>query len=186
MTTTIALALLATAAGQAVLQAEGPVPELADKLMLFGQFVGDWEFEVVNHAPSGPQKARGEWRFRWALEGYAVQDVWRFPQRAQGAPVGFGTTIRVYDKSIDAWRAVWVSAAAGVVYNFVARKVGADIAMEGTSPEGQPMRWIFSDVTPASFRWRGLTSKDGGKTWTTEQEMVVRRVGGEASAAGGR
>lgn len=186
MTTAIAAALLATAAGGGVLEAQAPAPEMADKLSLFGQFVGDWEFDVVNHAPSGPQKAHGEWRFRWALEGYAVQDVWRFPPRSQGAPAALGTTIRTYDKSIDAWRAVFVSAAGGVVYPFVARKHGNDIVMEGTGPEGRAMRWIFSDVTAGSFHWRGLSSKDGGKTWTTEQEMVVRRTGGKAAAGGGQ
>jgi len=38
-----------------------------------------------------------------------------------------------------------------------------------------PMQWIFSDITANTFRWRGMTSKDGGKIWYMEQEMFATR-----------
>ena len=34
-----------------VLLAEGADPELADKLDLFGQFVGSWALDIVYHDP---------------------------------------------------------------------------------------------------------------------------------------
>ena len=39
------------------------------------------------------------------------------------------------------------------------------------------VRWIFSDITADSFRWRALGSPDGGKTWVVAQEMDARRRG---------
>lgn len=59
------------------LNANGPAHEYADKMMLFGQFVGDWEFDLVSIRPDGTRlKGSGEWHFGWALQGRAIQDVW--------------------------------------------------------------------------------------------------------------
>src|SRR5256885_8100986 len=97
------------------LLASGPDPKLESALRLFGQFVGNWSVDVVNHLPDGTlQRLRGEWHFGWILGGTAVQDVWMVPTRAQRddgeALVGYGTTLRFYDPKIDAWRIVWASA----------------------------------------------------------------------------
>src|SRR5205823_7503305 len=44
---------------------------------------------------------------------------------------------------------------------------------EGVQPA---VRWVFSDVTPQSFRWRALASKDGWNTSEVQQEMIVKRI----------
>src|SRR5438067_1641771 len=63
-----------------VLLADKPVADQADKLTLFGQFVGAWDVDVVNHNPDGTtQTVNAEWHFGWILEGRAVQDVWQAP-----------------------------------------------------------------------------------------------------------
>jgi hypothetical protein len=145
---------------------------------LFGQFVGDWEVEVTFYRADGSRDgARGEWRFERILEGRAVQDVWRI-WTPQADPVGYGTTIRFYDPKIDAWRVTWHGVLNGVVYKFLARRVGAEIVLEGQDL-GEPSRWIFSDIEADSFRWRAVSSTDGGKTWVLDQEMIVRRKGKE-------
>jgi hypothetical protein len=47
--------------------AEGPDPELKDKLMLFGQFVGDWEIECESLQSDGKWvKSKGEVHFGWS------------------------------------------------------------------------------------------------------------------------
>ena len=44
------------------LYATGPAAEAAEDLMLFGQFVGDWVFDVINYKPDGTkQEGTGEW-----------------------------------------------------------------------------------------------------------------------------
>lgn len=32
---------------------QGPHPDFADKLSLFGQFVGSWDVDVIDHLPDG-------------------------------------------------------------------------------------------------------------------------------------
>jgi hypothetical protein len=163
------------------LQSEGPDPQLEEKLMLFGQFVGDWDIlEDRFYLPDGtrssePNLTRGELHWGWILDGRAVQDVWMSIDEKTRKAIPEGTTIRFYDQKIDAWHSVWISPNQGVVRTFVARQVGDEIVLEGRTAEGYPSKWIFSEITPDSFRWRSEETRDDGKTWTLREEMRIRR-----------
>lgn len=165
------------------LDADGPAASLADKLMLFGRLVGDWELDYAFYPKDGPKvTTKGEWHWGWALEGRAVVDVWICPSRVErrkaGAPPGeWGTTVRYYDPKIDAWHVVFVGPAYNNLNVFTARQVGQEIVMEGDGRDGLLSRWIFSDIMPASFHWRAVSSQDKGKTWVLREEMQVRRAG---------
>jgi hypothetical protein len=161
------------------LDAPGPHPQFKDKLMLFGQFVGDWEIlECRNLQPDGTwAMSRGELHWGWILNGRAVQDVWMTTDEKTHRPVTEGTTVRFYDPEMDAWRSTWISATHKVVKTFVGRKVGEDIVLEGRTAEGHPLKWIFSDITPGSFRWHSEESHDDGRTWIMREEMKIRRRG---------
>ena len=37
------------------------------------------------------------------------------------------------------------------------------------------VRWVFVEVTPEAFHWRGEVSEDGGRSWTCETEFLARR-----------
>jgi hypothetical protein len=157
-----------------------PDPNQRNALDLFGRFVGNWKVEVSNHLPDGRiQSVQGEWHFGWILDGTAIQDVWMAPARAQleaGEPLlGYGTTLRLYDAKIDAWRVLWASASYRNFIVFTARQRGNEIVME--ADDAQPaVRWIFSDVGPRSFKWRALQSKDGWNTSAVQQEMTATRI----------
>ena len=163
------------------LGALGPAPEMREKLMLFGQFVGDWDiledrFYNSNGTRNLEQNlARGELHWGWVLDGRAVQDVWMSIDEKTGKAIPQGTTIRFYDQKIDAWHSVWVSPTQGVVKTFVARQIGDEIVLEGKTTEGYPVKWIFSDITPDSFRWRAVESHDNQRTWKLTEEMRIRR-----------
>lgn len=164
-----------------VLQASEPLPELAEKLQLFGQFVGGWDVEVVNYKPDGTaQTVEAEWHFGWVLEGRAIQDVWIAPKRslrfgAADAPGDYGATLRFYDPKIDAWRSTWIGPVKGYVIAFIARQIGDEIVLEGKLENGTVMKWIFSEITENSFRWRSIESTDDWKTEYKVQEMSCRR-----------
>jgi hypothetical protein len=165
------------------LEANGPNKEYAAKMMLYGRLVGDWRVDYVAWDAAGKQlvKTSGEWHWGWVLDGRAVQDVWIMPGRAErqkpAAPKGeWGTTIRYYDPKIDAWHIVFVGPAYNNLNVFVARQQGDEIVQEGTSPSGKPARWIFSEITATTFRWRDEVSEDGGKTWSLREEMHARRL----------
>jgi hypothetical protein len=166
------------------LEASGPAPEWAAKLMLFGQFVGDWECDVVQMKPGG-SKINGtcEWHFGWTLEGRAVQDVWiaRYDgAESKTAASTYGTTLRWYDPKADLWHVLWVNARENSTHAFIAREIGSEI-LEGQDNLDHPYRWIFSQITPQSFHWRSAGSPDSGKTWIVGQEMNVRRSKSAAS-----
>jgi len=163
------------------LLSDGPNSELEEKLMLFGQFVGDWDiledrFYQSDGKPSLEQNlTRGELHWDWILDGRAVQDVWMSIDERTHKAIPEGTTIRFYDQKIDAWHSIWISPTQAVVKTFVGRQVGDEIVLEGRTAEGYPLRWIFSEITPNSFRWRAEETRDNGKTWTLREEMQIRR-----------
>lgn len=166
------------------LHADGPQTEHAEKLMLYGQFAGSWEAEVFDYEPDGTRrKSRGEWHFGWVLEGRAIQDVFIAPPRSArggGVPAGkrnsYGTTLRVYDPKSDTWSITWISTVNARRTTLTGRKQGEEIVQEGTDEDGDRIRWIFSDITPDSFRWRGEVSHDQGKTWFKGAEFFLRRA----------
>jgi hypothetical protein len=61
---------------------------------------------------------------------------------------------------------VWLNPVGSYMQQFVARKVGEEIVLEGKTVEGSfPERWILYKITPGSFRWHAEETHDGGKTW---------------------
>jgi hypothetical protein len=160
------------------LHADGPALDRADKLMLFGQFVGDWDFDDYSFImPDGSvQTAKGEWHFGWTLQGRAVQDVWiATPHPGSAFPGEYGTTIRSYNPTIDAWYVVFVGPVTQSFYVLTARKVESEIVLEGKENDGSPMRWIFSEITANFFRWRSVVFREDEKTWQPRSTMSLRR-----------
>jgi hypothetical protein len=62
------------------------------------------------------------------------------------------------------------------VETFIARKVNDEIVLEGKTVEGYPLKWVFSQITPESFRWHSEETHDKGKTWQITEEMQIRKV----------
>jgi hypothetical protein len=168
------------------LHAYGPAPDRADKLDLYGRLIGDWDAEVVTHSPDGQRhEGQGEIHFGWILEGRAIQDVWMIPRRQDRRPdtssmpiAGnwYGTTIRVYDPAIDAWRIFWIDPATNVFRQQIGRRRGPDIVQEGTTDSGARSRWSFTKITPQSFHWLGEASTDAEPAWRLIVEVLARRA----------
>jgi hypothetical protein len=164
----------------AALHVDGPAGAHADKLMLFGQFVGSWQLRWSGGGTDGkPAVMNGELHFGWVLGGRAVQDIWIVPGRGEPGegrpPLAFhGSTIRFYDPRIDAWRSTWVEPVNGRVRRFIGRPVDGDIVLLSDEDEPQ-LRWRFTDIGPGSFRWRAESSRDGGATWHCDEEMLATR-----------
>jgi hypothetical protein len=170
---------------------EAPAAAAQDKaLQMFGQLVGSWAVEIVDHQPDGTQwPGRGEWHFSWILQGRAIQDVWISPPRAERPAAlehafknRFGTTIRVYDATSRVWHVTWNNPPNGDHVDLTAPVTdeslasGSQIVQEGRLPDGTRKRWSFRDITRDSFRWLGEASRDEGRSWQIEQEMWARRV----------
>ncbi|RQH14189.1 hypothetical protein EHH60_10470 [Bradyrhizobium sp. RP6] len=164
-----------------LLQADGPNPEHAAALQLYGRFVGDWDAEITAHGPGGTKHvAPGEIHFGWVLEGRAVQDVWIIPRAADGAafPIAgnwYGTTLRVYDPAISAWRISWFDPARCVFRQQIGRPRGKDIVQEGTTEAGELTRWSFTGISQDSFHWLGEAKSAAARDWRLMVEVKARR-----------
>jgi len=156
------------------------IPEAAD---CYGWLAGSWQLEVRNYW--GDVRALGlkaEAHFGWVLEGWAVQDVWILPVRdprtgeIDRSRQTQGTTLRVWDAALQAWRVTWISPLTGARVELVGRWSGKDVVQVGTFANGTPIRWIFSEITADSFRWTGETLQADGHTWKLEGEFLARRM----------
>jgi hypothetical protein len=164
-----------------LLHADGPNPEHAQALQLYGRFVGDWDAEIIAHAPDGViHRTPGEIHFGWVLEGRAVQDVWVIPRPAGAPPFPiagnwYGTTLRVYDPTMDAWRISWFDPGRSVFRQQIGRQRGADIVQEGTTDTGDLSRWSFTGITQNSFHWLGESRPAAASEWRLVVEVKARR-----------
>jgi hypothetical protein len=164
-----------------LLHADGPNAEHEAALRLYGRFVGDWDAEVTAHASDGTtHTAPGEIHFGWVLEGRAVQDVWIIPRRTGTPPFPitgnwYGTTLRVYDPTISAWRICWFDPARSVFRQQIGRPRGADIVQEGTTEAGELTRWSFTDITDDCFHWLGEVKPATAAVWRLVVDVRAKR-----------
>jgi len=162
--------------------AASPEASMAGQLQLYGQFVGDWDVVATSYLEGGEVRVRkGEWNFRWVLEGRAVQDMFIVPARgARSAPgsgrkESYGTTLRIYDPQRQAWEITYVDPIYATVFRLTARFIDGEIVQSGVNPDGTNYRWVFFDIKPESFRWRAETLQGDGSTWRKEQEFTATR-----------
>ncbi len=52
----------------------------------------------------------------------------------------YGTTLRVWDPWIDAWRITWMNPVTGLRDELIGRWQGKDVVQIGTHPNGTPIR----------------------------------------------
>ena len=157
----------------------GEIPESAD---VYGWLCGSWDLDVVHYSIDVRDRAlKGEVHAGWVLEGRAVQDVWIMPRRSErsGNPDRtmnmFGTTLRSWDPTIQAWRISWTNPLSGHREEQVGRWSGHDIVQLGTRADGTQTRWRFTEITRDSFHWIGEALEAGGETWRLEGEFRAKR-----------
>ena len=153
-------------------------PDINPEDDLYGFLIGSWELDVVAYPDDGNvTHSTGEAHFAWVLDGRAIQDVFINPQRSDRTPDSpkfgnwYGTTFRYFDPAIRAWRVFWFNPDDGVRAELIGRRRGNDIVQEGHFPDGTPIRWTFSEITPDSCRWRGERLEPDGKTWRLQVEF---------------
>jgi hypothetical protein len=175
--------LIETDGMHSALSAAGRAHDIPESEDIYGWLIGNWELDVVGYDDEGNvSRSTGEAHFAWVLEGRAVQDVFINPRRSDRGPDSpkfanwFGTTIRIYDPSIHAWRMNWFNPHDGFRAELIGRRLGRDIVQEGRFPDGTPIRWTFSDITTDSYHWRGERLEPDGKKWRLQVEFWGKRM----------
>ena len=150
---------------------------------LYGWLIGSWDVRVIDYDDSESKKeTMGEWHFWRVLEGRAIQDIFIVPSRklrsASTPKVGnrYGTSVRIYDPAIGAWRITWINPVRAVENRLIGKKVGTEIIQEGIDDDGSLMRWSFQEIKQDSFHWTGEASSDQGKTWHLGTEFFAVRM----------
>jgi len=175
-------ALIETDSLSGALVAAGRSPEIPEPMDAYGWLIGSWELDVVAYDDEGNVlHSAGEAHFAWVLDGRAVQDVFINPRRSDRGPSSpkfanwYGTTIRIYDPSIQAWRVSWLNPHDGIRAELIGRRHGKDIVQEGKFPDGTSIRWTFSNIMKHSFHWRGERLETNG-TWRLQVEFRATRT----------
>jgi hypothetical protein len=158
-------------------------PDIPDAADLYGFLVGSWALEVRHYAGADVTALgiSGELHAARVLEGRGVQDTWIMPTRAaRTAPFDtarnmYGTTLRIWDSALAAWRIAWINPARNHAEQQIGRSRGKDIVQLGHRPDGTATRWMFVEVTPRSFHWLGDTLERDGVSWRREGEFVATR-----------
>jgi hypothetical protein len=157
-------------------------PHIQPEDDLYGFLIGSWELDVVAYPEDGNATySTGEAHVARVLDGRAVQDVFINPQRSDRSPESpkfgnwYGTTFRYFDPTIREWRVFWFNPDDGFRAELVGRRRGNEIVQEGHFPDGTPIRWTFSEITPDSCQWRGERLEPDGN-WRLQVEFRARRV----------
>jgi hypothetical protein len=156
-------------------------PEIPPELDLYGRLIGSWDLDILSFDDDGVTRhTKGEAHFGRVLEGRAVQDVFINPRRVDRGPGmpafanWFGTTLRIYDPHLRAWRISWFNPGDGVRAELIGRREGDEIVQDGAFSDGTPIRWVFSEITPHSFHWRG-ERLGPDRNWHLQVEFHARR-----------
>ena len=167
----------------AVLAAPGRAASIPEEHDLYGWLVGSWELDVLHWWGTNVtgKGMKGEVHFGWVLEGRALQDVWMAPRLKDRRPGldpaqdMYGTTLRIWEPALQAWRILWFNPVNGHRTEQIGRRAGRDIVQIG-SREGALTRWRFTEITPDSFHWTGEALLPDGQTWRIEGEFKARRL----------
>jgi hypothetical protein len=161
--------------GEALIASEATA-EYPERMKRFGQLVGTWDVtsRFLDESSGEWVESRRTWIFSFILDGRGVQDVLIGTERREH--VVAGTTVRVYDPNLGAWRVNWFGPLAGDYCVLVASGYRNGIRQDGSQTDGRPIRWNFSNITPDSFEWDGWVSNDDGATYWHQQHMDARRI----------
>lgn len=167
-----------------VLAAQGRSSEIPECEDIYGWLVGGWKLKVLYYRAQDVSQLNlnGEVHFGWVLEGRAIQDVWIMPRRSERTPDTdkvnnmFGTTLRVWDETLRAWRITWINPVRGHREEQIGRRIGNEIVQIGARLDGTPTRWRFTEISSDRFHWIGQSLKPDGQTWMLEGEFLAERI----------
>jgi hypothetical protein len=159
-------------------------PEIPESSDIYGWLVGSWHLDVQHYRglDLSSRNMKGAVHFGWVLEGRAIQDVWIMPEVSDRGSYPdrtnnmYGTTLRIWDAGLQAWRIRWFNPVTGHEERQTGRKIGHDIVQIGARLDGTPTRWRFTEITSDSFLWVGEALDPDGSSWKLEGQFRARRT----------
>jgi hypothetical protein len=162
---------------QRVLHADGPAADRLPQVGLYGFLVGSWNSEIRTYSEDGAvHHGSGEIHAGWVLQGRAVQDVWLLSAPMPIAGNWYGSTLRIFDPALEAWRIFWNDPSNNRFMQQIGRADEAGIVQEGGDAQGARHRWRFTDITENGFHWLGEMAQAVDAPWRLRIEVFARRV----------
>ncbi len=160
----LSLGLLASAPAYGQKMADPPALACADD-PLYRQLdfaAGSWDV-------FGPNGKNAEVTMAPALNGCAIQESWKKPER------GNGLGLFTYSRLLNGWTYAWASDV-GAATSFVGDLVKPGemlFRMQRPGPTGgvRTRHWSLTAMPDGSVRELSLATDDDGKTWITEYEL---------------
>ena len=85
--------------------------------------------------------------------------------------------MRVFDESHDLWKVVWVHPRSGTLNKYTGSfSDDGGVVLHNDPHEGDPTRWVFSDVTDNMFMWEGFTKDTPDGAWRMNKRMTAQRT----------
>ena len=140
-------------------------PNAPAETIQFGQLVGEWNVISFDSIPNeGWHESKATWIYRYILDGYAVEDIWRekfsdYTNNTKNIGRDFtGINIRIFDPTAKIWNITWIENGKNTMINNITAKMNdkGDIVMGS----GQTSEVTFYDITEDSFEWKFEVLKD--------------------------
>ncbi|MBS1404856.1 MAG: hypothetical protein HPZ99_07445 [Oscillospiraceae bacterium] len=154
----------------------------ADKIILeeydwYAPLIGDWYFDYYDNLESPqPRHVIGEWIFRKILEGSIVQDLFICPSRTERITNPqedgeYGVALRKFNFDEKCYNMVYSTKDYMIHVNW---KKECD-KLVGTVQEVPDNQFIFSDITPDSFKWTNIQIQNNGTSKELSRIFAKRK-----------
>lgn len=147
---------------------------------IFGQFIGNWNFDLKIYEPKGNIiELKGNWMFERTLEGRCIQDIWIV--RLQGSKKNedefyeYGTSIRHYNPRTRKWKVTWIGPIQNQYFIFDVESKNNEIQLKLINHDNLKMKWIFYDIKEKSFQWRSEMLLTNTCKWFTNCHMTLSK-----------
>ncbi|MEM9558086.1 MAG: hypothetical protein AAGC60_27765 [Acidobacteriota bacterium] len=150
-------------------------PEAAE----FDFLVGEYDARHWRRAPDGSE---GRWRSHatavHVLDGQAVLEFDSF-DADPSLPDAATSILRLYNRAERRWESLFLTNRQSSNLFFGGVREGEEIVLHFFDTDStDPMsRWIFFDIEADTYRWKGLSSTDGGASFQPTWTIDFRRVG---------
>lgn len=146
----------------------------------FAPLLGDWDFDYYDGEGLKERHVKGEWLFRRALDGTGIEDLFICPSRdtreSNPQPDGeYGAALRMFHPEKKVYEMVYTTR--GRMTRLEVKKENGKIVC--TRLDNMNRKWVFDELTGASFHWRNIQVLENGEWKTNCEVRAVRKKGSD-------
>ncbi|WP_222981627.1 hypothetical protein [Flagellimonas meishanensis] len=122
----------------------------------YGRLVGMWDCLITNYQNDTiVSQTKANWVFKYALDGYAIQDFWKNPAVLDSTDQNqiIGTNIRIFNPQLDLWQCAWMENQASSISGiWLSHQTEEDEIL--LYDESKQWQITFYNISVESFDWK--------------------------------